>query len=200
MPDLHRRQLLEVGAGGVGDDPGQRGLAGAGRPEKIIEPTRSSAIARRRALPSPTTSRWPANSSSACGRTRCGSGACASSRLPAASANRSFGMAQPTGPRAREYGGQQTVRLGGMALRNGILVHSLDHWAAAVRTPEGELRLASGRKPEIPQRLLAVPGIRGLPVWPRSATCCRSCAAACRRRGCRWKAPARWARWRPRWC
>ena len=25
------------------------------------------------------------------------------------------------------------VRLGGMALRNGIFVHSLDHWAAAVR-------------------------------------------------------------------
>ncbi|MDX6524330.1 MAG: hypothetical protein QOI17_1843 [Gaiellales bacterium] len=49
-----------------------------------------------------------------------------------------------------------------MALRNGIFVHSLDHWAAAVRTPEGELRLASGRKPEIPERLLAVPGIRGV--------------------------------------
>ncbi len=36
------------------------------------------------------------------------------------------------------------VRLGGMALRNGILVHSYDHWAAAVRTPEGEVKLASG--------------------------------------------------------
>jgi uncharacterized protein YqhQ len=57
---------------------------------------------------------------------------------------------------------EQKVRLGGMALRNGIFVHSLDHWAAAVRTPEGELRLASGRKPEIPERLLAVPGIRGV--------------------------------------
>jgi uncharacterized protein YqhQ len=49
-----------------------------------------------------------------------------------------------------------------MALRNGIFVHSLDHWAAAVRTPEGELRLASGRKPAIPERLLAVPGLRGV--------------------------------------
>jgi uncharacterized protein YqhQ len=54
------------------------------------------------------------------------------------------------------------VRLGGMALRNGIFVHSLDHWAAAVRTPEGELRLASGRKPELPERMLAVPGVRGV--------------------------------------
>jgi uncharacterized protein YqhQ len=57
---------------------------------------------------------------------------------------------------------EQPVRLGGMALRNGIMVHSLDHWAAAVRTPDGELRLASGRKPELPQSLLAVPGLRGV--------------------------------------
>jgi uncharacterized protein YqhQ len=56
----------------------------------------------------------------------------------------------------------QKVRLGGMALRNGIMVHSLDHWAAAVRTPEGELRLASGRKPQLPEALLAVPGVRGV--------------------------------------
>jgi uncharacterized protein YqhQ len=55
-----------------------------------------------------------------------------------------------------------TIRLGGMALRNGILVHSLEHWAVAVRTPEGELRLASGRKPELPDRLLRVPGVRGV--------------------------------------
>jgi len=58
--------------------------------------------------------------------------------------------------------GAEKVRLGGMALRNGIFVHSFDHWAAAVRTPEGELRIASGRKPEIPERLLAVPGVRGV--------------------------------------
>ena len=57
---------------------------------------------------------------------------------------------------------EQRVRLGGMALRNGIMVHSLDHWAAAVRTPEGELRLASGEKPQLPESLLAVPGLRGL--------------------------------------
>jgi uncharacterized protein YqhQ len=57
---------------------------------------------------------------------------------------------------------EQRVRLGGMALRNGIMVHSLDHWAAAVRTPEGELRLASGQKPQLPESLLAVPGLRGL--------------------------------------
>ena len=58
--------------------------------------------------------------------------------------------------------GTERVRLGGMALRNGIFVHSFDHWAAAVRTPEGELRVASGRKLELPPVLLSIPGLRGL--------------------------------------
>ena len=38
------------------------------------------------------------------------------------------------------------VRLGGMALANGVLVHGPRHWACAVRTPDGRLRLASGEK------------------------------------------------------
>ena len=38
------------------------------------------------------------------------------------------------------------IRLGGMALANGVLVHGPEHWACAVRTDEGELKLASGRK------------------------------------------------------
>jgi uncharacterized protein YqhQ len=54
------------------------------------------------------------------------------------------------------------VRLGGMALRNGIMVHSFDHWAAAVRTPEGEIKLASGRKPELPEALVGTPIVRGV--------------------------------------
>jgi uncharacterized protein YqhQ len=41
----------------------------------------------------------------------------------------------------------EKVRLGGMALENGVLVHGPRHWACAVRTEEGELRVASGRKP-----------------------------------------------------
>ncbi|MGZ4430409.1 MAG: DUF1385 domain-containing protein [Gaiellales bacterium] len=55
-----------------------------------------------------------------------------------------------------------SVRLGGMALRNGLLVHSLDHWAAAVRTREGRVVVASGRKPELPAPLVAIPGVRGV--------------------------------------
>ena len=38
------------------------------------------------------------------------------------------------------------VRLGGMALANGVLVHGPSSWACAVRPPDGRLRLASGAK------------------------------------------------------
>jgi uncharacterized protein YqhQ len=38
------------------------------------------------------------------------------------------------------------IRLGGMALQNGVLVHGPTAWAVAVRTDEGELRVAAGRK------------------------------------------------------
>ena len=40
----------------------------------------------------------------------------------------------------------EKVRLGGMALQNGVLVHGPTHWAAAVRTDTGEVEVASGRK------------------------------------------------------
>jgi uncharacterized protein YqhQ len=40
----------------------------------------------------------------------------------------------------------QKVRLGGMALQNGVLVHGPTSWAVAVRTDDGELRVASGEK------------------------------------------------------
>ena len=57
---------------------------------------------------------------------------------------------------------RQVVRLGGMALRNGILVHSLSYWAAAVRTDEGELKVASGRKADMPDAVLRMPLLRGV--------------------------------------
>ena len=57
---------------------------------------------------------------------------------------------------------EEKVRLGGMALRNGILVHSFDHWAAAVRTPAGEIKMASGRKPDLPEVLVGTPVVRGV--------------------------------------
>jgi uncharacterized protein YqhQ len=55
------------------------------------------------------------------------------------------------------------LRLGGMALRNGLLVHGPTHWAAAVRTESGELKIASGRKPDLGARAAErLPGIRGV--------------------------------------
>jgi len=41
------------------------------------------------------------------------------------------------------------LRLGGMALRNGLLVHGPTHWAAAVRRRDGSIATASGRKPRV---------------------------------------------------
>jgi uncharacterized protein YqhQ len=39
------------------------------------------------------------------------------------------------------------IRLGGMALANGVLVHGPRHWACAVRANGGEIKIASGVKP-----------------------------------------------------
>jgi uncharacterized protein YqhQ len=39
-----------------------------------------------------------------------------------------------------------TVRLGGMALSNGVLVHGPTAWGCAVRLPSGELRVAAAKK------------------------------------------------------
>jgi uncharacterized protein YqhQ len=54
------------------------------------------------------------------------------------------------------------LRLGGMALRNGLLIHGPTHWAAAARGADGEIEVASQRKPELAPGLLArAPGLRG---------------------------------------
>jgi uncharacterized protein YqhQ len=42
---------------------------------------------------------------------------------------------------------EERVRLGGMALGNGVLVHGPRFWACAVRADDGTLEVASGRKP-----------------------------------------------------
>jgi uncharacterized protein YqhQ len=56
----------------------------------------------------------------------------------------------------------QTVRLGGMALRNGLLVHGPDHWAVALRSRDGRLQVESGHKPRLRGALSELPGLRGL--------------------------------------
>lgn len=56
----------------------------------------------------------------------------------------------------------QKLRLGGMALRNGLLIHGPTHWAAAVRGRDGEIEVAAERKPELAPALVAkLPGLRG---------------------------------------
>jgi uncharacterized protein YqhQ len=58
---------------------------------------------------------------------------------------------------------EDKLRLGGMALRNGLLVHGPTHWAAAVRTDAGAVKVASGRKPDLGGKAAeGVPGVRGV--------------------------------------
>ena len=44
---------------------------------------------------------------------------------------------------------EKPVRLGGMALQNGVLVHGLTSWGCAVRDEDGTLHVSSGRKPHL---------------------------------------------------
>jgi uncharacterized protein YqhQ len=53
------------------------------------------------------------------------------------------------------------LRLGGMAMRNGLLVHGPTSWAAAARAPEGTIRVASGTKPTFPGPASSMPILRG---------------------------------------
>jgi uncharacterized protein YqhQ len=56
---------------------------------------------------------------------------------------------------------EDKIRLGGMALANGVLVHGPTSWACAVRLPDGELRVESAykkiRAAEVRQPLLRGP-------------------------------------------
>jgi uncharacterized protein YqhQ len=63
----------------------------------------------------------------------------------------------------QEQGGdREPLRLGGMALRNGLLIHGPTHWAAAVRRTDGSLEVASEPKPELAPKLVSrMPGLRG---------------------------------------
>jgi len=49
-----------------------------------------------------------------------------------------------------------------MALQNGVLVHGMTSWACAVRDADGELHVASGRKPHLaPAARVRMPILRG---------------------------------------
>src|SRR5436190_1244988 len=57
-------------------------------------------------------------------------------------------------------GTEETLRLGGMALRNGVLVHGPTAWACAVRLPNGEIKTAGDRKRIVASRIES-PLLRG---------------------------------------
>jgi uncharacterized protein YqhQ len=102
----------------------------------------------------------------------------------------------------------EKLRLGGMALRNGLALFGPTSWAAAVRTADGDIQVASGARPRI-HAADGVPFVRGvvrmsemfiaLPVIRRrmpearlsfehgsvaaSAVVCAALAAVVRRRG-----------------
>ena len=66
------------------------------------------------------------------------------------------------GDRAAEQEEDYVLRLGGMALRNGLLIHGPTSWAAAARDPSGEVQVASGPKPVLaPKLAVRVPLLRG---------------------------------------
>jgi uncharacterized protein YqhQ len=52
------------------------------------------------------------------------------------------------------------IRLGGMALTNGVLVHGPTAWACAIRTGDGEIKIASARKRLLASRIQQ-PFLRG---------------------------------------
>ncbi|MBA2523193.1 MAG: DUF1385 domain-containing protein [Solirubrobacterales bacterium] len=57
---------------------------------------------------------------------------------------------------------QEPLRLGGMALRNGLLIHGPTSWAAAARATDGSIQTASGPKPDFGgNRFAKVPLLRG---------------------------------------
>ena len=64
-------------------------------------------------------------------------------------------------PAVSGNGASPRLRLGGMALRNGLLIHGPTSWAIAVRTSAGELRVTSGRKPTFAPAVASVPLLRG---------------------------------------
>ncbi len=54
------------------------------------------------------------------------------------------------------------IRLGGMALRNGLLIHGPTSWAVAARAADGQIEVASGPKPSLARgRLGSTPLVRG---------------------------------------
>src|SRR5512140_3592454 len=59
---------------------------------------------------------------------------------------------------------EMPLQLGGMALRDGVMLQSDAYWAAAVRRPDGTVEVTSGRKSRLPgrDRMRQIPLARGV--------------------------------------
>ncbi len=54
------------------------------------------------------------------------------------------------------------LRMGGMALENGLLVYGPTYWSAAVRDKKGGIVVKTGKVPRVGGPINAVPGLRGV--------------------------------------
>jgi hypothetical protein len=62
--------------------------------------------------------------------------------------------------RKTDHASEEKVRLGGMALGNGVLVHGPQSWACAIRQSDGTIKVASARKRVLAARVKS-PLLRG---------------------------------------
>jgi hypothetical protein len=67
----------------------------------------------------------------------------------------------PPGSASGNGAGPPKLRLGGMALRNGLLIHGPTSWSVAARAGDGSIAVASGPKPTFAPRAAALPLLRG---------------------------------------
>ncbi|MHB1391394.1 MAG: DUF1385 domain-containing protein [Thermoleophilia bacterium] len=67
---------------------------------------------------------------------------------------------------------QEKLKIGGMALENGVMFQTERHWAMAVRHPDGDIAVASGEKllPAPLRRMKRIPLLRGLLSLAENAT------------------------------
>jgi uncharacterized protein YqhQ len=54
------------------------------------------------------------------------------------------------------------LRLGGMALENGLLVYGPNYWSAAVRDKNDQIIVKTGKVPRLSGKVQGIPGIRGV--------------------------------------
>jgi len=80
----------------------------------------------------------------------------------AAGASRESGAAAGVDPEHAGLDDADRLRLGGMALENGLLVYGPTHCAAAVRAKDGRIIVRSGKTPRLHRGVGSVPGVRGV--------------------------------------